>query len=96
MMGTRLEIQKLPRPHLEYFIQPRDLTVRKNFCNRVQAIQEIVNKMFKWWGALVEGKRSFHHNLDKHQTFFFAFSIITQLVIENRETIFDVSEYSDD
>ena len=55
-----------------------------------------MNKRFKQWGALGEGKRSFRHNLEKHQTIFFAISVITQLAIENGEPLFDVSEYSDD
>ena len=71
-------------------------TARKKFQNRVQARQETVNKRFKQWGALGEGKRSFRHNLEKHQTIFFAISVITQLAIENGEPLFDVSEYSDD
>lgn len=68
----------------------------REFHNHVRARQESVNKRFRHWGALGEGKRVFRHDMDKHQTVFHAIVVITQIAIENGEPLFDTANYADE
>jgi len=57
-----------------------------------QARHESYNNRFKKFAAL---KNTFRHSVKLHQDVFYAVAVITQLRIENGDTLFDIDAYGD-
>ena len=66
---------------------------RKEMTQRVRSHHKTVNKRIKQWNIL---KAPFRHNLIQHRDVFAAVVVITQLVIENGEPLFEVHYYDMD
>ena len=56
------------------------------------ARHESCNNQFKKFAAL---KNTFRHSVELHQDVVYAIAVITQLRIENGETLFDIDAYGD-
>ena len=62
----------------------------RDVWNRVRARHETANKRLKQWGVL---SQVFCHDLKKHSICFQAVAVLTQLLIENGEPLFQIHGY---
>jgi hypothetical protein len=53
----------------------------------VRARHEVINRRLKQWGVL---GRVYRHNLNLHQMLFYAVANVTQIIVEEENTPFDV------
>ena len=65
---------------------------KKEMRQKIMGRQETINKRNKQWGAT---SKIFQHTMAKHSMVFRAVMVITELIIENGEPLFDC-EYNDD